>query len=130
MYNAPTMPIFRVGALHIPRANEGRSVPGGPLAHGPLGDEAVQALLQRVAVGLLLGQDGGQLARAFGVADGLEGLDPGGAPVDRVGLGRQVVAEALQRGRTHLADPVLEPAERLADPARDTPGRGVSVAGC
>src|SRR4051794_30569556 len=57
---------------------------GGPfLAHGALDDHAVEALLEGVAVRLLLGQDGGELAGALGVADGLEGLDPGDAPVDR-----------------------------------------------
>ncbi len=76
------------------------------LAHRALGDQPVEALLEGVAVGLLLGQDGGQLAGALGVADGLEGLDPGGVPVDRVGLGREVVADALQR-RVEPISPTL-----------------------
>ena len=66
-------PGVRPGAL---LRGGGRSV----LAGGSLDDHPVQPLLERVAVGLLLGQDGGQLAGALGVADGLERLDPGRRP--------------------------------------------------
>ncbi|MHC5543395.1 hypothetical protein ACYOEI_34665, partial [Singulisphaera rosea] len=59
-------------------------------------DQAVEAFLEGIAVGLLFGQDGRQFAGAFGVADGLEGLDPGRAPVDCVGLGDEVVPDELE----------------------------------
>ncbi|MEP6698081.1 MAG: hypothetical protein ABJA34_14585, partial [Pseudonocardiales bacterium] len=53
------------------------------------------AFLECVVMGFLFGQNGGELPGALGVADRLEGVDPGRAPVDRTRLCGEVMFDPL-----------------------------------
>src|SRR5512133_1795207 len=61
----------------------------------PLLDQPVQPSLDGLAMGLLLGEDGRQFSGTCGIAEGLEGMDPGRVPEDRAGPSHEVIGQAV-----------------------------------
>src|SRR5512144_2753887 len=95
----------------------------------PLLDQPVQPPLEGLAMGLLLGEDGRHFSGTCGIAEGLEGMDPGRVPEDRAGPSHEVIGQAVERRGAQLRHLAPEPPERLAEAAARIPCGGMAVAG-
>src|SRR5512135_3891406 len=91
---------------------------GGGISHlDPTLNEAIEPTLKGLAMDSLFGQDGHQFPSTCGIADGLEGMDPGRVPEDRAGPSHEVIGQALERRGAQPRHLAPEPPERLAEAA-------------